>query len=191
MVIALAGRRVDGPSTTIAAFPLERVGPVQRAIRDLLVECRAEALVCSAACGADLIALATARALGLRRRIVLPYAREAFRDTSVIDRPGAWGELFDAECDDAREVGDLVELAMPAGDHASYLAANERILDDAVAIAGATDNLVAVVVWNGPRASGDDATADFQRAAVRRGIGTKEVWTILNPNAGELAGPFS
>jgi hypothetical protein len=181
MVIALAGRRIDGPSTSIATFPLERLAPVQRAICDLFVECRAQALVCSAACGADLVALAAARALGLRRCIVLPYAREAFRDTSVVDRPGAWGEMFDALCDDASEAGELVELALPAGDQASYLAANERILDEAVAIAGAADGVVAVVVWNGPRASGDDATAEFRRAAVRRGLRVQEIRTVDTP----------
>ena len=47
-------------------------------------------LVCSAACGADLIALQAAGRVSLRRRIVLPFEPSRFRDSSVVDRPGDW-----------------------------------------------------------------------------------------------------
>ena len=56
---------------------------------------RAAVLVCSVACGADLVALEAAERLGRRRRIVLPFAAERFRMTSVTDRPGDWGPMFD------------------------------------------------------------------------------------------------
>jgi hypothetical protein len=66
---------------------------VRRRIVDLLAEEHTEALVCSAACGADLIALEEAERLGLRRRIVLPFSPRQFRETSVTDRPEI-GDLF-------------------------------------------------------------------------------------------------
>jgi hypothetical protein len=40
----------------------------------------------SAACGADIIASEVASEIGLRRRIVLPFARDLFRETSANDR---------------------------------------------------------------------------------------------------------
>ena len=89
-VIALAGRRIDAADTNPPRFPLEAVPTVRRRLADLLAKERAVALVCSAACGADLMALEEAERLGLRRRIVLPFPPERFRKTSVIDRPGDW-----------------------------------------------------------------------------------------------------
>src|SRR4051812_8410719 len=87
-VIALAGRHVDPDGTDAPRFPLENVPIVRSRIVDLLAKEHAVALVCSAACGADLIALEEAEQLGLRRRIVLPFSPERFRSTSVTDRPG-------------------------------------------------------------------------------------------------------
>jgi ABC-type enterobactin transport system permease subunit len=60
----------------IPCFPLEAVAIVRRRLADLLVQEHAVALVCSAACGADLIALEEAERLGLRRRIILPFRPE-------------------------------------------------------------------------------------------------------------------
>ena len=90
-VVALAGRRIDLPEAQVPRFPLENVQEVGRRICEALYEMHAVALVCSAACGADLVALEQAKQLGLRRRIVLPFAPERFRETSVVDRPGDWG----------------------------------------------------------------------------------------------------
>ena len=80
---------------------------VRRRIVDLLAEEHTEALVCSAACGADLIALEEAERLGLRRRIVLPFSPRQFRETSVTDRPGDWGPFFDRLVEAAKVAGDL------------------------------------------------------------------------------------
>ena len=94
-VMALAGRRIDAPETDPPRFPLKNVPMVRERLAALLAAEHAEALVCSAACGADLIALEEAERLGLRRRIVLPFPAKRFRETSVTDRPGEWGPLFD------------------------------------------------------------------------------------------------
>jgi len=94
-VVALAGRRIDLPEAPVPRFPLENVQEVGRRVCEALYEMHAVALVCSAACGADLVALEQAKHLGLRRRVVLPFAPERFRETSVVDRPGNWGSLYD------------------------------------------------------------------------------------------------
>jgi hypothetical protein len=109
-VVALAGRRIDAVDTNPPRFPLEAVPTVRRRLADLLAKERAAALVCSAACGADLVALEEAERLGLKRRVVLPFPPERFRKTSVTDRPGDWASVFDRVIAAAESTGDLVVL---------------------------------------------------------------------------------
>src|SRR5882672_10452911 len=94
MIIALAGRRVDSADAKQPRFPPRNVERVHTQTRAVLKEKGATALVSSAACGADLIALSEAGQLGLRRRVILPFERRRFRETSVTDRPGEWGRLY-------------------------------------------------------------------------------------------------
>src|SRR5206468_4171009 len=89
------GRRIDGPGADAPRFPSQNVALVRRRVADALVAERAAAPVSSAACGADLVALEKAEHLGVRRRIVLLFAPKRFRVTSLVDRPGEWGPVFD------------------------------------------------------------------------------------------------
>ncbi len=73
MIVALAGRRIDAEAAQTASFPLANVARVRQELHDLLVKLKPLALVSSAACGADLLALDEAGALGIRRRVVLPF----------------------------------------------------------------------------------------------------------------------
>src|SRR5258708_23324677 len=95
MIVTLAGRRIDPLNAPVARFPVENSAEVREQLVHLLQEQGATALVCSAACGADLLGLEAAGTLGLRRRVVLSFAPERFRATSVTDRPGEWGPLYD------------------------------------------------------------------------------------------------
>jgi hypothetical protein len=74
-VVALAGRRIGAVDINPSRFPLEVVPIVRRRRTNLLPRKRAVALVCSAACGADLLALEEAERLGLRRRIIPRFRR--------------------------------------------------------------------------------------------------------------------
>ena len=179
MVMALAGRRVDAPGAHPPRFPAAHVAAVQDRIRALLIERQTPAIVCSAACGVDLLALEAAGELGLRRRIVLPYMRARFRDTSVVDRPGNWGERFDAILDAVAASGDLVVLEYAEGDEAAYVATNEAILDQAAGLAEQLRHTVeAAVVWDGAARGDDDVTAAFLRAAQHRGFPVWQVATL-------------
>src|SRR5258705_3908251 len=111
MVCALAGRRIDAPNAPTPRFPLANIDNVRARIRATLAETGATALISSAANGADLIALEEAGALAVRRRIVLPFERARFRQTSVVDCPGDWGGLFDRILDEVGERGDLITIA--------------------------------------------------------------------------------
>ena len=173
MVVALAGRRIDPEDAAEPRFPQRNVERVRTAVREVLSELGATALVCSAACGADLIALSEAAALTLRRKVILPASREKFRLTSVVDRPGNWAPLYDRILDDAERAGDLWIL-----DGITWTGVNSKILEAAGEIGQASEmDVVAVTVWDG-RSQGDgDATADFAARARSRGLRVMTVRT--------------
>ena len=161
MVIAFAGRRVDAPNASPARFPPGNVPAVRDRIRAVLAELMATALVASAACGADLIALDVARELGLRCAIVLPWAAGTFRETSVVDRGAEWGTVFDRVVESASDAGDLYTLGRSIDDDRALVATNDTILDTAQAFARARDprdDVVAIVAWDGVSRGADDVT---------------------------------
>lgn len=185
MVVALAGRRIDADDASVARFPLARVDDVRARLDDLFTELGAEALVCSAACGADLLALEVAERHNMRTRILLPFDRAQFKTTSVIDRPGEWAALYDHACDRAEAQGALIIVDSPEGEHAAYTRVTEEILDQALVWANeaasaekpAQDRVVAVVVWDGQSRGEDDLTAYFRDTALKHGWRTIEVLT--------------
>ncbi len=178
MIIALAGRRVDGEKTEQPAFPAKNVGAVRQRVKKLLRSAGATALVSSAACGADLVALEAAGALAIRRRVVLPSEPAVFLKTSVADRPGNWPEIYARTIKEVSAQGDLVVAHGLGEGDAAYEAANERILEEALLLAGPSGpaGVLAVLVWNGPR-KGPDITASFGNAARRRKIKIVEIAT--------------
>ena len=182
-IVALAGRRIDLPEAPVPRFPLENVQEVGRRVCEALYELHAVALVCSAACGADLVALEQAKHLGLRRRVVLPFAPERFRETSVVDRPGDWGSLYDQQIAATATAGDLLVLDIAIGGDAAYAAANEAIVREAQALARTaqpdrTHRLIAILVWEGAPRPGSDATARFRDLARRAGFEEQSISTL-------------
>ncbi|HEY7780604.1 MAG TPA: hypothetical protein VIC85_10390 [Ktedonobacterales bacterium] len=191
MIIALAGRRIDAPDASVPRFPLASVPTVRERMRDLLVDRGARGVVCSAACGADLLALEVAGALGLRRRIVLPFDQEAFRAASVVDRPGDWGPVYDRVRDEVEARGDLRVLQTPPPRHAGYVRVVTAILDEAITLASAAahtggvadqdgpgERVLAVAVWDGTPRGPDDLTAAFIAGARERALPVVQVPTL-------------
>jgi hypothetical protein len=153
-------------------------------IADRLRRTRAVALVCSAACGADLIALETAQQMGLPTRIVLPFSATRFRETSVVDRPHPefWGSMFDRATSAARAHGDLIELDAVEADDA-YSMANGVIIREARKLAGVKNQerslrLIALVVWEGASRGPDDNTNKFVQLAQESGFRIEQVLTL-------------
>src|SRR5689334_9121270 len=138
IVVALAGRRIDADGAPVR-FPLKQAPSVKGRLTRLLRGLQPDALVCSAACGADLLALEAAAALQIPVTIVLPFAPERFRKTSVVDRPGNWGRRFDAVMKRATHgatAGRIHVIESPAGgDDDVYVVATDTILDDAQKLA--------------------------------------------------------
>ncbi|PJG53332.1 hypothetical protein CVM73_20715 [Bradyrhizobium forestalis] len=179
-VIALAGRRIDAPDTYPPRFPRDAITSVHRRIAALLRDENAVALVCSAACGADLVALDEAEQFGLRVRIILPFAVQSFLESSVNDRPGKWQPIFDRMIEAAQRRGDLIVLAgKPEDGDAAYAAANAAIIEQAEALAkdAGAHRRVSAIVWDGTAREGNDLTARFRQSAIQAGFEDRVVLT--------------
>lgn len=186
MIVTLVGRRIDSQDSPVARFPLEVSPTVRTHLHTLLKEQGATMLVSSAACGADLLALEVAGELGLRRRVILPFAPEKFRAASVTDRPGDWGRLFDKIIADVRQTGDLVLIDEEKEDKEAFLSTNRAILDEAQKLAPRRNgkakmtpgrHILAVIVWDGQPRGELDFTLDFANEARARSIPVAEVLT--------------
>jgi hypothetical protein len=178
MIVALAGRRIDKADSKDPRFPLKNVECVARSLHGLLVEHGTTAIVSSAACGADLIALTEAGKLGLRRKVILPFDRATFRQGSVVDRPGEWGSAYDTVIDEVDAAGDLMTLSH-VGNLDPYSMTSERILDEAVELARQLEARAgAIIMWDGAVRDKPDYTADFGVSARRRGLPVLEIRTV-------------
>ena len=156
-VIIEAGRRVDAPDAQVPRFPPSNVSEVSRRTRRLLSKQNPQAVVCSAACGADLLLLQAAGEMRIEQVVLLPSEPEVFRKSSVTDRPGDWGELYDKVLKTAQ-----VEILRLSVDQEGYLETNLKLLDRGQQLA--RENGVAaeaLVIWNGVSRGSDDVTAHF------------------------------
>jgi hypothetical protein len=181
-VVALAGRRIDAKGAP-ERFPLQNRAEVGNRVRHALEDAGAQIIISSAACGADLLALAGAGELGIRRRVILPFDTATFRRQSVVDRPGDWGPLFDRIVSEIERAGDLILLGLSASEQSAYEETNRAILSEGEALSARINARarVAVIVWDGKPRGPDDLTHQFREEAVARGWETREVSTLLLP----------
>jgi hypothetical protein len=177
-VVALAGRRIDIAGASPARFPLENVERVAARIAVGFQRVGAVALVCSAACGADLIALDLAASRGMRRCIVLPFAAHRFEVTSVRDRPGDWSAAFWRHIDATEHDGSLIILPTSGDDERDYHAATVKILEVSHALAKGFSpeaELYAFAVWDSAPRPVADATMAFLKLATLQRVHTVTV----------------
>lgn len=179
-VVALAGQRIDPPGREPSRFPASNIALVAERIRRQLVTLSARILVCSAACGADLLALGEAGALGIRRHVVLPFDPSRFRRTSVADCPGDWLVSFDRIVSEIEATGDLETLDCEGSDMDAYRAVNRSILAFAQSLATAESmEPVALVIWDGPATGDDSVTSAFVQEARARALRVVDVSTTV------------
>lgn len=189
MIVTLAGRRIDSPVATIERFPVNNSQAVKSRIKDYFREMNVKHLVCSGACGADLLALQTAGEMGIRRKMILPFERSKFRSISVTDVPGGnWGNLFDSICDELETTNDIVVMDSEEDMTVAFAKANDEILDQAKKVLDSyatmpdshahPRSIKALLVWDGKAKSHEDATHHFSLLARDRGIEVDEILTV-------------
>lgn len=176
-IAALAGRRIDAHDSEISRFPLAESEHVFRKLLRRFRQEHIDRLVCSAACGADILALEAATELSIPTTIVLPFSPNIFRDVSVVDRPGEWGMRYDQLVEAARARNDLIELGFDAGDESAFTATNHRILRATLAFG--LHRKLAFVVWEGRSRGEGDSTAEFLRVALTLGFEKRVVRTVV------------
>jgi len=192
MVLIVAGRRIDAPNAEQERFPLKNADSVADVVSRKFAALKPTALVCSAACGTELIALKIAKVLSVRRCIILPYEPSRFRSTSVVDRPGNstwdWGAIFDDQIQEVREKNDLLIIPPTADETISYVATNEYIIAEAVRLASAKDDspsagtrdnqMKCLIVWEGHSRGVDDITAALIGRARASDIEVEQISTL-------------
>jgi hypothetical protein len=173
-VIVSAGRRVDAADAATPRFPSANVNAVRQRIVDFFNQESPIALVCSAACGTDLLALDVAGQKHVKRYVLLGAEPAIFRKESVTDRPGDWGALFDQVMKSAK----AQVLKLPPGQE-GYLQTNLDLLNRAQALAKKFGTSVqALVIWNEQSRGPDDVTAHFLEQAKLRNIPVSEISTL-------------
>jgi hypothetical protein len=177
-VLAVSGRRIDPDGADQPRFPAGNEALVALRIRNMMLSTTTKVVVCSGACGADILALEAAAQLGLGRRLVLPFGRQKFRATSVADRGEDWGRRFDAILQQLP--GEhIVELNLQQSSDQAYATANSEILDQAEGLASvAGRRTLAMVVWNGLSRGPTDLTDQFRKLAVDRNLEVIPVSTL-------------
>ena len=189
MIVALAGRRIDATDTETPRFPSALADSVRTKLTTCLNSVNAKHLVGSGACGADLLAMLSAEELRITKTMILPFNAQTFRSTSVTDRPGNWGLIYDKIIEQLKDSGQLIELNLDENDPEAYIKTNFYMLDHAQKIAeqigtnheqnnNASTNLMAVIVWEGKPKNTDDTTYHFMQEAQRRNFAIKEILTI-------------
>lgn len=174
-VFLLAGRRPDPADADVARFPIANAIAVRERLRALMITHRPTHLVCSAACGADLLALDIAGDLGVQRHVVLPFDVFTFRESSVTDRPGSWGAVYDRILNEVKAANRLTVLDENSGSEAAYASVNDHLLSIAQGLEG---YILAVAVWEGSPRGEDDLTLHLFNSAAHIGAKTAEVITL-------------
>lgn len=177
-VACLAGRRIDPEHADPIRFPAHREPLVRGHLSRILATETVWHLVCSAACGADIIALEACASAGVSATIVLPFAAAEFRRVSVTDRPGDWGPRFDRVLARARAAGSITELSMSSKDERAFEIANEEIVS--IAAGMRSGRHLAVIVWDGEKVGEEDVTGHVRDLAVARGFDLLEVPTLAD-----------
>ncbi len=179
MIVVLAGRRIDALHAEEKKFPIEMEEIVFVRIRDFFHNNNVKVLISSAACGADLLAQKVAQEFGIEQHIILPFEREKFRKTSVTDRPGDWGKLFDDICDEVASKGNLIVLeGFEDDEEKAYSSVTAEILKYAKSLQSKNEKVLAVAVWEGKVKDKKDETDSFLNEAKEQDIRAETILTI-------------
>lgn len=179
MIVALAGRRIDEERVEPQRFPLRNVDIVRARLCDFFTGEGVAGVVCSGACGADLIALDEAWGLKLSVRMILPYEKDLFLKSSVTDRPGDWGRKFLTVFEGLKAEGNVRVLELPFNDPSTYARTNDAILNEAESLGTQQRNPVAAaIVWDGKPWGSDDTTELFREEARSRGLNVFPISTL-------------
>ena len=161
IAILFTGHMTDLPGRAIPRFPQEAEPAAWRAIRSAIENARARSKgrlvgIASGARGGDLMFHEACRLFGIERRMVLPFATDAFIQTSVAGIPNAgWETKFWDNWNSL--AANERETLLPAVDDKGYALCNGRMIELALALAPAYE---LIALWDGKGGDGPGGTAD-------------------------------
>lgn len=98
-VLAFAGHMIDEPGRSPPRFPSEIEPAVREAIHEYFKQLSPVAVVCSAACGGDILCAEEALTRDIPVYIILPFEdRDEFVEQSVVRGGIGWIERFERVC---------------------------------------------------------------------------------------------
>lgn len=187
MIVVLAGRRIDAEDADAMRFPADQIKRVREEIKRFFLTNKPDWLICSGACGADLIALDVIVELNMSAKMILPFDADTFKSTSVTDRKGNWGILFDSIYDELNEKENVFLLNFSKDDKDAYEKTNVAILKTADALFKekktsdqATEKKVALIIWEGTPKNSNDTTDHFRQLARQSGYTIHEINSLHN-----------
>lgn len=166
MILVFAGVQSDLPDAAQQRLPQRAEDPLRRRIEGLLHDLGPRLAVGAAATGSDIIIAEAALAVGVPVRIVLPFAREAFEQTSLHARDRRWRERFTALLDAA---GPAVTCGLDPADPRVFEQHNQVLLERAAAWAGPREPVHALAIRPGAgtaRSTTDDFAERCHRMAI-------------------------
>jgi len=147
VIIVYAGVQADEPEREVPRLPADAEDALLARIKGLLQSLQPSLLVGALASGADILFARAALSEGIPLRVLLPFAKEDFRRTSVELRGEPWTSHFDRIVAD--KAVELVEGAQPVEETAAaFNEHNLTMLDDARTLAEDTDERVWVLTIN-------------------------------------------
>jgi hypothetical protein len=114
--------------------------------------------------------------------MILPFDAHTFRSTSVTDREGNWGILFDSIHDELNKKGNVIILNLTKDDKDAYEKTNVAIIKTADALFKdreifdtASEKKVALIIWEGTPKNSNDTTNHFKQLATKSGYTIEEI----------------
>lgn len=168
MIIAFAGRRIDEKGSKNKRFPRSKISAVKQELYRYLKDKPISALISSAACGGDLLALETAQSLDIPTLVILPFEVSAFKVHSVLDCPGSWKDTFDGVIKNLNKE-QLIMLGIDLSDETAYEKVNEEIFRQAeLAALKLKQSVEVLIAWDGKPKTSDDLTYQFLQIAQQK-----------------------
>lgn len=166
-------------------FPASAETSVRERISSWLAAHPVRLALCGATCGADLIFAEAAAAAGIETHLVLPFAAEAFVETSVAHGGSDWVRRFEQAMGAAASVtvinDEVADAEASVFDFSNRMvAAKGLLLADSLGL-----HVRGLTVWNGLRGDGGGGTAD----TVSCWIGAKIPVDVIHPLDRAADGP--
>lgn len=190
LIIVYAGVQADEPGREVPRLPADAEDALLTRLKGLLQSLQPSRLVGALASGADILFARAALSEGIPLRVLLPFATEDFRRTSVELRGEPWTSHFDRIVAD--QAVEVVTGAQPVEETAAAFSEhNLTMLDDARALAEDTGERVWVLtIRPAPVLAAPTVTDDLVLRAEERGHLTLDLAPVQEGTSAFIVMPY-